>query len=232
MTDWNGLPWDGKLARLRSYVEIVKALLRGETVTTPGGYYSMNGARLLMHVPETYTQVLLAAVGPAMSALAGEAADGVLLNYVGAAGIPRLAERVRAAAPDTVRPSVSAFVRAAVIDESVEAARVAAAREVMAKVVVPSYRKGFDAQGWEEATAKAMALWDAGDRRAAAQSLPDEMTDSIVLFGSAADVRSRFAEFRGGGLDEPIVYAVATERDADAAAAQFTATMRALAPGV
>jgi alkanesulfonate monooxygenase SsuD/methylene tetrahydromethanopterin reductase-like flavin-dependent oxidoreductase (luciferase family) len=32
VTGWNGLPWDGKLSRLREYVETVKRLLSGETV--------------------------------------------------------------------------------------------------------------------------------------------------------------------------------------------------------
>ena len=97
-----------------------------------------------------------------------------------------------------------------------EGARVAAQREVMAKVIVPAYRRSFIRQGWGEACERALALWDKGERRAAAESLPEEMTSSIVLIGSAADVRARFAEFLQTRLDEPIVYAISTERRAGA----------------
>ena len=233
VSDWNGVPWDGKLARLREYVETVATLTAGGTVDRAEGYYPMRGSRLLMQLPSTPPPILLAALGPKMLALAGGLADGALLNYVSARAAATLAGQVKATEPERARsapPTVSAFVRACVVDEGVDAARVAAQREVMAKVAVAAYRRAFETQGWTEACEKAMALWDAGDRRAAAQSLPDEMTESIVLFGSAGDLRDRFAEFRATEVDEPIVYAVSTKRGGDEALAQFGATMRALAP--
>ncbi|ODU07040.1 MAG: hypothetical protein ABS81_02835 [Pseudonocardia sp. SCN 72-86] len=231
VTNWSGLLWDGRLARLREYVETVVDLLAGRTVDRAQGYYPMRGSRLLMEVPSVPPPVLLAALGPRMLALAGGLADGALLNYAGAAAVSSLVRQVQAAIPAPGRSvMVSAFVRACVIDDGVEAARSAAQREVMAKVVVPAYRRGFEAQGWGDACEAALALWEAGDRRAAAASLPDAMTESIVLFGSAKDIRDRFAEFRATDLDEPVVYAVSTVRSADAALDQFTATMRALAP--
>lgn len=231
VTHWNGLSWDGRLARLRECVETVVDLLAGRTVDRAEGHYRMRGSRLLMSVPPVPPPVLLAALGPRMLALAGGLADGALLNYAGAVAVSSLVRQVRAAAPDRERPvAVSAFVRACVIDDGVEAARTAAQREVMAKVVVPAYRRGLEAQGWGAACAAALALWETGDRRGAAASLPDAMTESIVLFGSAKDIRDRFAEFHATALDEPVVYAVSTVRAADAALDQFTATMRALAP--
>lgn len=233
VTGWNGLPWEGKLSRLREYVDTIKRLLSGGTVDREGGWYPMSGSRLLMHVPEASVPVVLAGLGPAMLALAGEVAEGCLVNYLGARGVGEAVDRVKAAAKERAGgsdPSTAAFVRACVVSEDAEGARVAAQREVMAKVIVPAYRRSFVSQGWGEACERALALWDKGERRAAAQSLPDEMTGSIVLIGSAADVRARFADFLQTRLDEPILYAVSTERRPERARAQFQATMRALAP--
>jgi probable F420-dependent oxidoreductase len=233
ISGWNGLPWEGKLSRLREYVVTVKRLLSGQTVEREHGWYPMKGSRLLMHLPEAPVPVVLAGLGPAMLALAGEIADGGLVNYLGAAGIGEAVERVKTAAKERdggADPSVAAFVRAAVVSGSAEDARTAAQREVMAKVIVPAYRRSFISQGWGEACERALALWNSGERGAAARSLPEEMTSSIVLIGSAADVHARFAAFRETRLDEPVLYAIATERQPERARAQFLATMRALAP--
>lgn len=232
ISGWNGLPWEGKLSRLREYVVTVKRLLAGETVERENGWYPMTGSRLLMHLPEAPVPVVLAGLGPAMLALAGEVADGGLVNYLGAAGIGEAVERVKTAAKERdggADPSVAAFVRACVVSGSAEDARTAAQREVMGKVIVPAYRRSFVSQGWGEACERALTLWNNGERGAAARSLPEEMTSSIVLIGSAADVRARFAAFRETRLDEPVLYAISTERQPGQARAQFLATMRALA---
>jgi alkanesulfonate monooxygenase SsuD/methylene tetrahydromethanopterin reductase-like flavin-dependent oxidoreductase (luciferase family) len=64
---------------LREYVVALRALLRGETVTTDGDYVRLDAVRL--DWPPTMTPpVLIGAVGPRSLALAGEVADGVLLD--------------------------------------------------------------------------------------------------------------------------------------------------------
>ena len=80
-------------------------------------------------------------------------------------------------------------------------------------MTVPAYRKAFGVQGWDEVTARAMELWDAGDRKAAAASLPDEFLDTLVLAGDAADVQRRFEAFRGAGVDEPVAFLVSGQTD-------------------
>jgi hypothetical protein len=76
-----------------------------------------------------------------------------------------------------------------------------------------------------------MALWDAGDRKAAAASLPDEFVDSLCLAGPAEDVRARFAAFRDAGADEPVAFLFSGQREVPAIVAELEATMAALAPG-
>jgi hypothetical protein len=100
----------------------------------------------------------------------------------------------------------------------------------MSYVTVPAYRKAFGVQGWGDVTAKAMELWDGGDRKGAAASLPDEFLDTLVLAGSADDVRQRFEAFRAGGVDEPVAFLVSGQTDPDAVRAELEATTAALAP--
>jgi hypothetical protein len=76
-----------------------------------------------------------------------------------------------------------------------------------------------------------MELWDAGDRKGAAASLPDEFVDSLCIAGSASYVRERFDEFRAAGADEPVAFLYSGQKEVPAIVAELEATMAALAPG-
>src|SRR4051794_33586601 len=84
-----GLPRDRPVRRLREYLPVLTALLRGESVVHQGGTLTAVGA--LSAPGATPPPVLLAALGPAMLRLAGELADGTVTWMAG----PRtLAEHV------------------------------------------------------------------------------------------------------------------------------------------
>jgi hypothetical protein len=154
-------------------------------------------------------------------------ADGVCLNWIGAHAVADALAHVKAGFRET---SNACFVRVCVT-EDVEAVRRWARREVMSYVTVPAYRTAFGVQGWTEVTTKAMELWDSGDRKAAAASLPDEFLDSLVLAGPADDVRERFEAFRAAGVDEPVAFLVSGQSDPAAVRAELEATTAALAAG-
>jgi alkanesulfonate monooxygenase SsuD/methylene tetrahydromethanopterin reductase-like flavin-dependent oxidoreductase (luciferase family) len=230
--DWNGVPWDPSLRRVREYLTIVSELLTGARVTCESGPYVMRGSRLLMHVPDPPPAIVLAALGPNMLSLAGEMASGAVLNYAGSRSVPDLVGRVQAAAKAAQRADggkTAIFVRACVVDDP-ELARLFVQREVMYHVTVKAYRRVFEAQGWGEACTEAMRWWAEGDRKRAAASLPDAMTDALILAGPAEDIRARFEAFRETGVDEPIVFPIASRTDPTQARAELDATLCALAP--
>ena len=228
VTRWNGVPYDRPLDRMREYVAVVRALLRGEKVTHTSPLYSVDGYRLLLHVPSPPPPVLVGALNPAMLRLAGEIADGALLNWIGAGCVPAAVAAVAEGAGGEPRAN-AVFVRVCVTSD-VEAARAWGRREVMGYVIVPAYRRAFVTQGWGEVCERAMALWDAGDRKAAAASLPDELVDALCLAGPADDVRARFDAFRVPGIAEPVAFLFSGQREVPAVVAELEATMAALAP--
>jgi probable F420-dependent oxidoreductase len=238
VTRWNGVPYDRLLDRMREYVAVVRALLSGEKLSRPSDVYPVDGYRLLMHVPSPPPPVLVGALNPAMLRLAGAASDGALLNWIGAPSVPAALAEVAAGAAGAGgdggadgRPRRNAvFVRVCVTSD-VDAARAWARREVMGYVIVPAYRRAFGTQGWGSACDAAMALWDAGDRKGAAASLPEPFVDSLCIAGPADDVRARFAAFRDAGVDEPVAFLFSGQRDVPAIVAELEATMAALAPG-
>ena len=225
---WNGVPFDRPLARMREYVAIVRELLTWEKVTHSSDLYTVDGYRLLLRVPSPPPPILLGALNPAMLRLAGEVSDGALLNWIGAASVPDALAHVAEGAGGEARRN-AVFVRACVTSD-VDAARVWARREVMGYVIVPAYRRAFGTQGFGDVCDEAMAKWDAGDRKGAAASLPDEFVDTLCLAGPADEVRKRFDEFRAAGVDEPVAFLFSGQTELDAVVAELESTMAALAP--
>ena len=228
VTRWNGVPYDRLLDRTREYVSVVRELLTWEKVSRESDLYPVDGYRLLLNVPSPPPPILLGALNPMMLRLAGEVSDGALLNWIGAPSVPAaLAHVAEGAAGEPRRNAV--FVRVCVTSD-LDAARTWGRREVMGYVIVPAYRRAFGTQGWAAECEAAMKLWDAGDRKAAAASLPDELVDSLCIAGPADDVRARFDAFRAAGVDEPVAFLFSGQREVPAIVGELEATMAALAP--
>ena len=224
---WNGVPYDKPLGRIQEYVEVVRRLLAWEKLDHDGTYYDVHGYMLLMHTPSPPSPIIIGALNEQMLRAGGEVADGVCLNWIGAHAVGDALAHVKAGRRETTN---AVFVRVCVTDD-VESTRRWARREVMSYVTVPAYRKAFGVQGWDAVVTKAMELWDGGDRKGAAASLPDEFLDTLVLAGDAADVKRRFEAFREAGVDEPVAFLVSGQSDPDAVRAELEATTAALAPG-
>ncbi|MXG91111.1 LLM class flavin-dependent oxidoreductase [Nocardioides flavescens] len=89
-----GAAVDSPMTLLREHASAVRALLRGERVSTSGRYVSLDDVALDWP-PATAPALLLGARGPRSVALAGEVADGVLLDSVAdAAAVRRAREAV------------------------------------------------------------------------------------------------------------------------------------------
>src|SRR4029077_3549261 len=73
-----GIGGDKSIRIMREALELARALLAGETVTSNGEYFRSYGRRLA--VGARSVPLILAASGPRMLELAGAAADGVLLS--------------------------------------------------------------------------------------------------------------------------------------------------------
>ncbi len=77
----DGIPFKQPMTRLRETIQIVKALLSGEEVNFPGKQFKVSGASLGAAAPKTKVPIYIAALGPQMLQMAGELADGVLMNW-------------------------------------------------------------------------------------------------------------------------------------------------------
>lgn len=161
--------------------------------------------------------VYLAALGPLMVSLAGEIADGVILNWC----TPERVAQARAAIPDREGFTIAVYVRACLshVDEhAVEALKVATARYAS----LDPYARQFDAMGLGKEAGMARE-----DRDRTAEAVPDRLVEATCVWGSREATLARLQEYRDAGADVVVVYPVA----AGEAVSSLTGTLMAAAPG-
>ncbi len=148
---WHGTAY-GKLpiARTREYLEVTRQCLSGESVSFEGDHYRVSRFRLGVRLGERRPRLVLGALNPAMLRLAGEAADGVLLNYLPASAVPWCIERVREGETRAGRPAgdctIYAYVHVTVGDREREAE--SARKDLFSYAVVGAYGDAFRRAGF------------------------------------------------------------------------------------
>ena len=94
------------------HLTLVRSFLSGERVDHDGEFFSARGARLGVRLGERRPKLVLAALNPGMLRLAGELADGVLLNYLPASHVAESVAHVREGEAAAGRPAGSTTVYA------------------------------------------------------------------------------------------------------------------------
>lgn len=211
----------GALDRLRVLITTLRALFAGERVDVEG-----RTVRLAL-VPEQPVPIWIAALGPRAVRLAGEAADGVLLNWctperVATAAV-QLREGAESAGREPARVTVAVYVRASLgVDEPAAMRSLRAAAGEYASF--PAYAVQFASMGLGD-EARAAAVAHAAHRL---RDVPESLVRAVCLTGDAGAAGERLNAYREAGADLPVIYPVA---GADDPSGSVAATLRATAPG-
>jgi alkanesulfonate monooxygenase SsuD/methylene tetrahydromethanopterin reductase-like flavin-dependent oxidoreductase (luciferase family) len=229
-----GLP-DRPIAVMRDYLTVVRGLLTGQTVTHDGPALHVRGASLgaspLPDVP-----VYLGALGPQMLRLAGELADGALLNWATPERIAisrdLVAEGAARAGRDPLDVGLTMYIRVCV-DDDVDAARAALGRQVLSYAMAwpgtpltAGYRGLFAEMGFGGVLSELEARRRDGEPMdALVAAAPDELLMAVGYFGPAKGAAEAYARL-SQGLDETIVRIVTVRPDLDL----VVAAMEALTP--
>jgi len=205
---WHGLPFAPALAQVREAVEIVRAVSRGERVTYEGTFYRVKNFRLTGPTPKGPVRVYLAALGPEMLELAGEIADGVLLNWIPPEAVPASIAHLRTGAGRAGRTldgfEIAAFVRTCVTDNAATA-RETLARDITGYATVDVYASFFRTAGYADEVSAVAAAWSAGDRAGAVKRISSRMLDGLGVVGDEAFCGARIEAFARSGLTQPVV---------------------------
>jgi probable F420-dependent oxidoreductase len=205
---WHGLSFSPALGQIREAVQIVRGVAAGERVTLDGKFYRVRNVRLTAPPPAAPVRVYLAALGPEMLELAGEIADGVLLNWIPPQAVPASIARLEAGARRAGRTlegfEIASFVRTCVTDDPA-AARETLARDITGYATVDVYQAFFRTAGYADEVAAVSGAWAAGDRAGAVRRISPRMLDGLGVVGDEASCRARIAEFARSGLTQPVI---------------------------
>jgi alkanesulfonate monooxygenase SsuD/methylene tetrahydromethanopterin reductase-like flavin-dependent oxidoreductase (luciferase family) len=210
------------IAVMREYVTEVRDLLAGQQVTA-GKVISADSAGTLgwPHSASLAVRdlpsapVYLAALGPQMLRLAGETADGALLNWATPDRIAASRTEIDAGAARAGRDPGSVpmtmYIRVC-IDDDEAAARHALGAQVVGYALgrpgIPQdagYRGLFTAMGFGDMLAELERRRDRGETTSElVAAAPDEMLQAVGYYGPAGPAPAAFAQL-SAGLDEAIV---------------------------
>lgn len=226
---WHGLPYDHRLARVREYVELVRAFLAGERVKHEG-LYTVRGASL-RGKPGPRVPIYLAALNPRMLELAGEVADGVILNFPtpgyvqrALAAIDRGLQRAGRSRSDI---DIVANLRAGI--GSYDEISPPLKREFITYFFADVYRNVWREDGFGEDLDRASELWRSGDRAGAIASISPEFVHAHAVIGSAAACRAAARSFLDLGVDNVVLFPVVA--DGPDSPRRVVQTVEALADG-
>ena len=210
----------GALDELREVVLAVRVLLSGGSADRKG-----RSVRLDL-VPGAPVPIWISALGPRAIRLAGEIADGVLLNWCPPERVAfareAIAEGANAAGRDPSEIVIGVYVRCWAGDEADEAEAFLAMQRASGEYAsFPAYARQLDQVGLGVEGAVAAEAHRAGRP----DLVPEELVHAVCAFG--ADAAERLETYRAAGADLPVLYPVVVAGDP---AASLEATLLHLAP--
>jgi len=212
-----GVSRDRPLAAMREVVESLRALLRCDgPVTYQGRHVHLDGVELDYVHQERRAKavpIYVGATGMRMMALAGEVADGAVLNYLvspdynlrALEALAEGAERAGRTVADVDRPQLVVCSLADDRAAALDAARLLVTQylgqqpHIMAASGVPAELL---------ADIGRVLTWPAGHDEvvAASKLVPDEVVQMLCAAGTAGECRAKVAEYVAAGCTSPILY--------------------------
>ncbi len=211
---WNSGRFARPATRVREMVAFLRAAFAGERVVMQGKTLQVNGYRMT-RPPSQPIPIYVAALREGMLRLAGEVADGVILNWLSAEDVRKSVAVVREAAERAGRDPGSVEVAARLmvgIDPPGPDADTSLRRYIASYLNVPTYR---DFHRWLGRT-NLQGMWDAwkaGERRGALAALSDEAVNEVMVAGSPEARREHVERFFDAGVDTAFLAFTSVEKD-------------------
>jgi probable F420-dependent oxidoreductase len=229
---WNGGRFDRPVTRVREMVQFLRQALAGERVVFRGETFSVDGFRL-SRLPAHPIPIHVAALRPGMLRLAGEVADGAILNWLSPDDVPRSVSVVREAARKAGRDPNAIEITARLmiyVDPPTPESDLAVRRHITGYLNVPVYRAFHEWLGRAEALGPMWDAWSRGDRRGAVTAIPTEVIQDLILRGSMAQIRAGVQRYLDAGIDTAFLSLSALEPDPTRKRQVLIDAIRELAP--
>jgi len=190
---------------MRKYIGEVRGVLEGRSVY-PLPVQTYQGEELKFRRSKYPVRIYMAAVGPKMTELGGEIADG-LLPYM----LPLSRMSAYLSARDAGAKRAGRNPRDVEIDLGIHTflcddltfARGAARKTLTYWLGLPAYNNSIRESGYEQEAENIRIAFEQGDQIALREGITDAIIDEFCLVGPPERCRERLAAFREAGVDMP-----------------------------
>ena len=211
---FHGVPFVKPLRRLREYVEIINALIKGERLNYDGELFSLKrGFRLDYERPRDHVPIYIAAITPKSIRQTGEIADGIFPIHWPKARFAALRASLSAASTGAGRDAnavtIAPFTNVYVLDGEDDERQWQAARQPLFHYVNRMgdfYWNMLASNGFEAEVEASRLAWANGrDMAGAVAAISEAMVREIQVIGPPESVAEQLAERSAGGAELQLV---------------------------
>jgi probable F420-dependent oxidoreductase len=207
------MPWSHPAARMREFIQAMRAIwacwYEGEKLDFRGEFYThtlMTPMFTPGNNPHGAPRVVLAAVGPRMTEVAGEAADGMLVHgfttrrYLEEVTLPAVERGLATAgrSRSDFELCYPAFVVTGKDEREWQQSRIAATRQLAFYGSTPAYRGVLEAHGWGELQTELNVLSKQGEWEKMGELITDEILEEFAVVAEPdavpAALKARFGD--------------------------------------
>jgi probable F420-dependent oxidoreductase len=225
MGQWNGIPLDKPLTRVKETAQLVRQMLKGEKTDFRGETLSSRGYR--QTPAENPPPIYIGALRPKMIEMAAEVGDGVIFNLWPQGALPKMMAALKRGAQNAGKnwQDIEVVNRAMVLCTDDKAL----GREIFRAAfgpyyATPVYNKFLAWAGYEEAATTIAEGWAEKNREKTAGALTDALIDEIAIIGTEDEIRARIQADADGGVHTHIIAPMAaTAADLERTYNAFTA---------
>jgi probable F420-dependent oxidoreductase len=215
------MPWSHPAPRMREFILAMRAIWdcwqQGTKLDFRGDFYThtlmtpfFNPGANEYGAP----RVLLAAVGPGMTKVAGEVADGLLVHaftterYLRDVTLPVIETELAASGRTRAdfQLSYPAFVVTGDTDAQVSAAAEGTRKQIAFYASTPAYRPVLELHGWGDLQPELNRLSKQGDWDEMGRQITDEVLDAFAVIGPPEEVPALLGQRFGDVIDRISLY--------------------------
>ena len=210
------MPWSKPAARMREFIQAMRSIwdcwYDGKPLNFQGEFYS----HTLMTPMFTPTgmqagqpRVFLAAVGPLMTEVAGEVADGVIAHaftterYMKEVTLPAIARGLEKSGRSRADFEVNCpvFVISGDTEEAMQEARQGVSRQIAFYASTPAYRPVLELHGWGDLGPELTTMSKRGEWAKMGTLIDESMLNEFAIVAEPQDVASKLLARYGGKID-------------------------------
>ena len=227
------MPWSSPAARMRELILAMRAIWKcwyeGEKLNFRGDHYTHTLMTPMFTPLDTQygaPKVFLAAVGPLMTEVAGETADGMIIHafttakYVREQTLPAIERGLAKAGRkrSDFQLAYPVFVVTGLDERAWELSRTAVTKQIAFYGSTPAYRPVLEAHGWGDLQSELNAMSKRGEWDEMGRRITDEILEEFAVVGSPNEIPRKLKQRYGQHVDRVLATFNFTTEDARRAA--------------